>query len=395
VLPVEGIPSPPENPQPGSGSLPVNDCNASDCTINQSRAELRVDENCPTGQCDPDGGPNGLGIYVQEGSNYCLPDYSARPRFCPEAFVNTPTGAVLKVRDLVLRRLYDAEVTATRQAPSASPADITGLRISAGNSAFTVSGSIAGRPYTAQGLELDTVTLKVAFWADPIAGDVPDRYVHRMTVKLTQEGKNAISDATPETAHHLWRYDVTYRRETGSTTPIRHCAGVGGGTQGSAVSFLPAREVDGRNAAVWPKPDVTTMACASGAIATCLEWGYQPWDAAGQPDERREYVYRSCLQAKRAAYFVGKGDFRSYTANGTQIRRRDQFGFGRNTRGTIDDIPYLEALWSPYGAECLNVGNRRRRDIAIENTRGVPPCTPVQWTRERKLATGPLERPAD
>jgi hypothetical protein len=101
-------------------------------------------------------------------------------------------------------------------------------------------------------------------------------------------------------------------------------------------------------AAVWPKPDVTAMACASGAIATCL-----------------------------------------------LIRRRDQFGFGRNTRGTIDDIPYLEALWSPYGAECLNVGNRRRRDMAITNTRGVPECTPVQWTRERKLAPGPVERPAD
>ncbi len=393
--PVAGQPNPTQPPAPGADPLPVNDCNSSDCTINQSRSAL-AGEDCPTGQCDPDGGPNGLGIYIQEGSNYCLLDYFDRPRFCPEAFVNTPTGVVLKVRDrLVGNKLYDAEVIATRQAPFSKTADtLSGLRISAGNSAFTVSGSIAGSPYTAQGLELDNVTLKVSFWADPISGDVPDRYDHRMTVKLTPEGRNAISNPDPETAHYLWRYDVSYRRETG-TTWVRHCINAAGGTQGTSVSFLPSREVNGMNAGVEPNANMTTMACASGAIATCLEWGYQPWDAAGRPDEQREYVYRSCLQAKRAAYFVGRGQLRSYTANGTNIFRRDQFGFGRNSRGTVDDLPFLEAIWSPYGAECLNVENRRRRDIAIPNTYGVPPCRPVQWTREGKLATGPMERPAD
>ncbi len=384
-------------PSPGSDPLPVNDCSASDCTVNQSRAAL-VGEDCPTGQCDPDGGPNGLGIYIQEGSNYCLPDDSGRPRFCPEALVGTGTGVVLKVRDTFFgNKLYDAEVTAIRQAPgTATPVDITGLRIRAGNSAFTVNGSISGSPYTAQGLELDQVQLKIFFWADPISGDVAVPLYYRMTVKLSPDDRTAIRDTVPEDAHHLWRYEVAFRRETGSTW-IRHCVDAlpGGGTQESLTSFLPAREVNGMNAGVRPDSNVTTMACASGAIATCLKWGYQPWDAAGRPDEQREYVYRSCLQAKRAAYFVGRGDLRSYTATGTLIRRRDQFGFGRNTAGTVDEIPFLEAIWSPQGAECLNVENRRRRDIAIRNTYGVPACNPVRWTQEGKLATGPLERPAD
>jgi hypothetical protein len=306
-------------------------------------------------------------------------------------------GVELQLRDLRFGRLYRAEVTATRQASlTAKPVDITGLRIRADNSGFTVTGSIAGSPYTAQGLELDQVTLKTFFWAEPVSGDVDVPFTHRMTVRLSPEDRTAIRDTTPEDAHHLWRYEVAFRRETGSTW-MRHCVDAlpGGGTRESLTSFLPAREVSGKNAGVSPNTNVTTMACASGAIATCLEWGYQPWDSAGRPDERREYVYGSCLQAKRAAYFVGHGDLRSYTATGTLILRRDQFGFGRNARGTMDEIPYLEALWSPYGAECLNVENRRRRDIVIRNTYGVRECTPVQWTQERKLATGPVERPAD
>jgi hypothetical protein len=100
------------------------------------------------------------------------------------------------------------------------------------------------------------------------------------------------------------------------------------------------------------------------------------------------------MQAKRAAYFGKDNDFASYTKNGTRINKRDQYGFG--LRGTkAEDLPYLEAIWSPRGAECLNPENRRRRKtVNVPTGHTLRRCDdppPPGWSLEGKFATSPVE----
>jgi hypothetical protein len=123
-----------------------------------------------------------------------------------------------------------------------------------------------------------------------------------------------------------------------------------------------------------------------------MAWGYTPWEpSTGVRDEVRDYVYRSCLQAKRAAYFVGKGDFRSYTETGTKIEKWDQYHSGEGK-----PVERIEALWSPHGAVCFNKENRRKpqaeawkgQDPNNLNTYGVGPCASTDFTLDGKLFTG-------
>ncbi|QRN99359.1 hypothetical protein JRI60_10210 [Archangium violaceum] len=144
--------------------------------------------------------------------------------------------------------------------------------------------------------------------------------------------------------------------------------------------------MDALSAAVTLDADVTTLACRSGAIATCMLWGYKPWDSPSeQPGRVREDLFASCLHAKRAAYFVGQGDFASYTRNGTRILVRDAYGIqGKGAR-----LEQLEAVWGPQGAVCLNPENRRRPEVDLPTYPGVRPCT-AAGLREGVLATGRL-----
>ncbi|WP_253977612.1 ADYC domain-containing protein [Myxococcus dinghuensis] len=185
-------------------------------------------------------------------------------------------------------------------------------------------------------------------------------------------------------------YDVRYREVTGPWRPHCDLKGVIASDR-DATSFLPRLRINSVNAAVESVPTWTTIGCGSGAIVTCLDWGYVPWNPdTGVYDPLRSHLFGSCLQAKRAAYFVGRGDLKSYTRNGTRINKRDQFGLGRNANGQVEELRTLEALWSPQGAVCLNPENRRVPDIALPTgMRGVPPCArPPRWTPTGKLATG-------
>jgi hypothetical protein len=336
-------------------------------------------DDCPTGQCDPD--PNGLGIYVAENDNYCF-WVDGAPRACPEAFINTPQGVVLKLRDLKNgNKLMDANVEiAYRSPPRRELGEMTLVRIDSTPGDLSVRYTLAGTERIAQGVDL--AQLKLSFFL-PIFGE--DR-VHTYKYEVLWSPLTSSTEAKPGEPQ---RYEVQYRQgEEGSW--MRHCEAKG--KEPVASLFLPARRVDGLNAEVTDDPAATTLSCESGAIGTCLSWGYTPWDPeTSKPVADRDYLFRSCLQAKRAAYFVGHGDLRAYTESGTEILRRDEHGYGRDSGRDIEELTYLEAIWTPKGAECLNMENRRR-NIKPPDTYGVPPCpTPPQWSQEGKLATGVLK----
>lgn len=352
-------------------ALRVGGCITPDCGLSTTRAAL-LPSDCPTGQCDPD--PNGLGIYVGEGGNYCRTGGATDDRFCPEAFVNTSTGVALRLRDRQGKNRVIESQPILGELVTGDPTtsgSVTVRAIRGNGTELAIDYEHQGAQRTLKGADVGKLQLWISWTV------VRDGY--RRSLKLTPMASN------DPNAGQLRRYELSFQNDAGQWVP--HCAqpqASGVGSPGAV--FVPGKAVDGVNGAVTTDPNVTTVACQSGAIVSCLAWGYTPWDpATGQGDAKRDYVFGSCLQAKRAAYFVGRGDLSSYTTTGTPILKRDQFGYGAKQEL---DTEAVEALWSPRGAECLNLQHRRHPEIPIADTHGVPPCPkPVDWMPEAKLAT--------
>jgi ADYC domain len=149
------------------------------------------------------------------------------------------------------------------------------------------------------------------------------------------------------------------------------------------ASFLEGREVDDRSAKVTRNPKAVTISCTSGAIDTCLTWGYAPW--APRAGQEGDALFGACLQAKRAAYFVGRGELGSFTIPGTPIYLKDRFGIHNDT---INDAS-LEAIWSSQGADCFTWGHRRREEVTPPKGSEYNPAVPgCQNSNGALLATG-------
>ncbi|MCY1021433.1 ADYC domain-containing protein [Pyxidicoccus sp. MSG2] len=353
-------------PKDSSEPLPVGTCRGDDCEVD--RSALALPDHCPTGQCDPDA--NGQGIFIAGGWGYCL-RYMGSLAYCPEAFANSPAGVVLKVRYLSNpTRLVDTRVGIRRRSgtPGSSADALELLSVSSEGTELVIRYRTRDRQVVAaRGADLSGLELTFSV-DDPDIGDIPQPYDLRVEA-VPREGTAAKGPS---------RYKLSYATTT-AWQP--HC-------DGEPVTFLGGRQVDGLRASVVLNHDslsLTTLSCESGAVATCLAWGYLPWNpSTGRDDPTRDYLFRSCIQAKRAAYFVGQGDLRSYTRSGTLIDKRDQLGINR------DRLARPEAIWSPQGAVCLNPENLRRPELgAAANTHGLRPCTPLEWSRRGKLATGP------
>lgn len=355
--------------------------------------------DCTTGGCKP-GSLNGQGIYNAETSNYCFL-YQGQPMFCPEAFINTPDGAVrLEIRrlddPLVIRR---EKVRATFQEDGSPPVSVDVHEISSDRSQFAIKYAFTANPaeeHVATGEELKKLTLLVGPYPSPL--NTPVRY----DVKVTPLA------STKTATDGLQRYQVQYRETTSSPDWLNHCEETtprqqqGSSNDDLAVAFLGQRRIDGVTAFVTPNATATTMGCEKGAIVSCMSWGYTPWSTKPGTQERSDYVFGSCLQAKRAAYFVQSNDFNSYTVNGTLIQLRDQYGIQQTDPKTL----HLEAIWSPRGAVCLNIQNVRRDELRKtisglnrpqpggKEGYNVPPCSnPPEWSLKGKLATGPHAAP--
>jgi hypothetical protein len=378
-----GVPdSTSSNPSP-SEPLPTDLCTPGKCDA----SKLLLSGICPTGGCDPTN-PNGQGIYTVEKGNYCfLAD--GDQKFCPEAFINTPNkGVSLMFRHLEspLSTRNHAVTAWYRSTPTAPLQETTLIALTGDRTQLTAEYSLNGKTYTATGEDLRKLTFYISAMSDLTASEVGPYYSYEM--KITP-------DKVEKSDKGVYQYTVSYWDSSKSTNKeLWHCQPEGPLQTNSVVSFLPHAEVHGLSAFVRRDPQMLTMACKTGAIASCLNWGYTPWDdQTGQWDDNRDYAFRSCMQAKRAAYFVSQGDLKSYTKNGTKIQLRDQYGIMK------DKVAYPEAIWSPEGAVCINSANLRQgKDPQIwgslpADTRGLPECNPLEWSEKGKLATGPQKLP--
>ncbi len=348
--------------------LPTDACQGRRCAVSLPVTSFAT---CPTGGCDPGNG-NGKGIYIVNESDYCLRDEGNVPKYCPEAFINDPRGVGLELRDAKNPQVvHTSPVRAVLVNGTGREEPVTLVSIRGERTELAITYRTAnGQDHTATGAEVSALRLKLVV----SRGSDSDLQIHHFELQLRPV------DPNPDLPPGFRRFWVTYR-PAGTSDWKPYCLIGDGDTQ---VSFLGGRRISGLTAEVENDENVTTMSCETGAIDTCLIWGYTPWNPRTGNPEASDYLFRSCLQAKRAAYFVGSGDSNSYTKSGTMIVKRDAYGISKQH---LED---LEALWSPWGAECLNPEHRRRPEFDLPDPLPavLPWCTPVQWSERGKLATG-------
>ncbi len=323
---------------------------------------------CPTGSptCDPEN--NGLGVYIARGGKFCLPTLTPQSRLCPETFVNGPQGVMLKlfltagpgnaVHTVPVSGVFleaGPGPNRTRKLKSIS-ADKARLVVKYESIVHTSTGVLSSietatdAQLTEMSFEFKVPTLTAAF---------------EYSLKFERAG--AVNADGPAPQALLERYRVSYRTKTwgsgsaawGPWQPI--CVGEGGQLKSS---FVGGREVNDKSAKVTANANAVTMSCETGAVDTCTKWGYAPWAGGGGP--AREQLFGACLQAKRAAYYVGQGELGGFTRPGTPLLLKDVFG----VHNDAIDAASLEAAWSPEGAQCFTWKRRRRPELLRQ---GHPP----------------------
>lgn len=359
-----------------------------ECEMAWLSARVSAERSGPIGSGGTGPG-NGLGLYVVAASNsdYCFSDAGGQPAFCPETFLNGPDGVLLRMRDahngIVM---YTVPVQASLRDEtvpgSFRPVDLVAVESEA--TKLTIVYASEGQKHALQGDELGSIRLDL-----PAPNTAA--YSYHVRFKPSSDPPPIGSPPLPygaKTPKWLQRYYVDYFIEgagpaTGTWRP--HCTV---GTTHRHSSFLGQTMVDGLLGQVSFEPAATTMACETGSIDTCLSWDYTPVPAPGSMASR--YLYGTCLQAKRAAYFVGPHgydvDLMSYTINGTLIDLED---VAKVVSGPVE---HLEAVWGPDGVVCLNRDNLRRPELighpGFEAPTYVPSCPPGDWRELGPMATG-------
>lgn len=358
-------------------------------------AELAPDADVAPQAYDPTNPPgtNGLGLFVVAGSNsnYCLTNDQGSLSFCPERFVTGPSGVKLEFRSATDQNaVYNAPVTASRKLSIDAPWQPVELQ------ALRAVGTELTLKYKLDGVEYPPVTgAALALFKLEIRR--PHSAPFDYELKIEPPTPPPVSPPVPNPPPPSWlrRYNVSYRVVPAGAAPtdwVRHCS-----VEGIArrASFVGKTKVDGLFGTVDRDESATTMSCETGSIDTCLAWGYAPWATpAVASDENARYLYGTCLQAKRAAYFAGPngGAYRksSFTLNGTPLIVRDAAGVLSGP-----DPAYLEAVWSPQGAVCLNRENLRVPEFRsmLPPAPWLPPCPPGGWRGVGAFATGRVGPP--
>jgi hypothetical protein len=99
-------------------------------------------------------------------------------------------------------------------------------------------------------------------------------------------------------------------------------------------------------------PGKLTLACETGVITKCINWGYKPW--ASRDGKSLAELHQACTRMARADYC---GNGRSHTQEGTLIDMYDRLGVLSATTESSPDWELsrvsFEAAWAPDGASCL------------------------------------------
>ncbi|WNG18325.1 ADYC domain-containing protein [Cystobacter fuscus] len=313
-------------------------------------ASRGVDEVCTTGTCDNP--TNGQGIYVSQGSGYCIRMRGEPNVFCPESFDNLAGGGMV----LSGQRVY---------VDQGFPAQPHAIALKAG-------GWLDGQPVFVASVYAKEGGLIVTVRDDTKERSLSGGELESLEFEFPQEAPQfrlKLRLGSVDNGIQLYKADYALG---GKNVWQPYCDDDVG-----LAAFLPGNRVHSVSARVTEAAETTTMACRTGAITTCMLWGYQPWTEEGAQRDEANILYGSCLQAKRAAYFVGSGDFKSYTVGGTPLAVQDKYEIMNAV------MPGVEAVWSPDGAVCLSPRFRRIPPLgadplpALPASHELPECDPA------------------
>jgi ADYC domain len=339
----------------------------------------------------PPGGSNGLGVFIAGASNgnYCFGNHDGQPDICPEGFYNYKSSVYLYYRDAKTPQAQYpfTKVNASVFNPFAGWLPVELLAVRSEATELFIDYRLDGQVVTASGEGLPWVKLEVG---SPKYPTYTYDIVMAPSTRPLPPGSSPPVSSRP-LSDWLRRYEVAYRlRTTGSVGAWKsHC------TLGSTVrpvSFAGSTYVDGLLGQFVPHPDFVTMSCETGAIDSCMAWGYRPWEASSTEPT----LFAACLPAKRASYFLGPhgGVLNpvSYTLNGTPLAIEDVKDINP------DPLERLEAVWGPHGAVCLNRKNLRLDELIHAPAFVVPPDVPEcpegkKWQSLGVLATGRIGEP--
>jgi hypothetical protein len=355
----------------GCGELPEPS------SLAHQEASMTLMDTCPSGTC-PDGPGNGKGIYITQGENYCV--YIGYGRFfCPERFYQGDkgvqlAGAVVNGPD---GEIVQEELVTYRTVGHVNGVPMSVVHIGVLNQELTFQVQESGTVSEVRPEDLPALVLEFTgfFEAD-------FTFAMRFQFSVRQNGVGLYEAQYSPDGMNTWH---SYCDDTRRT-----------------VAFLPGLHVDGVTGQSKQDRTVTTMACRTGAIASCMLWGYQPWTADETQQLNVERRLGACVQAKRAAFFVQSGDYNSYTMEGTPLAVQD-------TANTMSfAMPGVEAVWSSEGALCLSPEYRRIPNPgetlpALPTSNPLPECSEKFQQAARDgllsnvlddntpLATGPLQ----
>ncbi len=363
--------------------------------------------------CAPCQEPNGRGIYINREADYCLTADDDRNRFCPEAFVQKPDRVELKGRrfpahgDPTTNKEYVESYVLSayiQQGPTKrwTPVTLTAVTTTGPRLSFRYKFS-NGTVGEASGEKLHKLRLTFSQTNQGLFRSPAQLYfVEKMTLS---------SDKGPGSSHGL--------RQRPTLKPVYWYEGVWDlpdppsppdadlivnrqklfCPDKNKMVLLPGKRVDGQTGKVINDQadneplGTVTMACATGAIATCMEWGYNP-GAISFADDVENRLLGACIQAKRAAYYGKSGKnksykFESYTVDGKKLNIKDR-------EGVLNFKPEpLEAVWTEDGALCFNEAKRRASNVELpklQSDEKPPACGTqevVKWFEQGGiLATG-------
>lgn len=330
------------------------ECKGKGCEA-RAGGEANLMPACAPGspKCDPE--LNGVGVFVARDGQFCLPSYWPA-RYCVRSFINDPGGIKVKLAASTSDESFEWNVTASfRPEGFALPQlnSLASITTDKGRLVIKYRRLVIGGPSPVVVVPDDKLRW---VWLEFTSGPATLAWP---TYQLRFEPAGSTLADGPSPRESIGRYRVSFRVDPESSPPSSpwspFCTDAAGAQLSSSV--LGGNEIDPRSARVFRREQSVTLSCVTGAIDTCLTWGYAPW--AGEADGDRASLFSACLQAKRAAYYVGKGDLGSYTKPGTPILLRDMFGIHNDP---INDAS-LEAVWTSGGAKCFNWNHRRRPEM--------------------------------
>lgn len=184
------------------------------------------------------------------------------------------------------------------------------------------------------------------------------------------------SEITPASSTNYAQYDIRWALDNGQTDANNTWTNICGLTpEGVQLNsfIVTGSSWNIQNGSRTTDANAISIACQDDAVGACIDWGYEPWVdrsacqnqwypsfVAGACSTRPGAdVHQTCTRAKRAD-FSGLGY--SYTDSGTMIFVADSLNSAVRPLDSTFPNNYIEAVWGPDGAVCLNRDNMRTPD---------------------------------